>query len=115
MTYTPFVLGAWVANRAVTNNWIRAEFATPKYVFESITQGRDGSAQYITSYTLSYGFDGLDMQPIVENADVKEFEGTLDANDKLLHEINIYAQYIQLNIIGYNSYPALRWGLIGCC
>ena len=113
--FLPCIVGSWIADRDIANNWIRAEFITSKYVFESTTRGRGNYNQYIKSYTLSYGSNVTYLQYVFEGGNVKEFEGNIDTTTKVSHEIDIYARYVQLNIVEYRSHPSLRWGLTGCC
>ena len=52
--------GAWCSHQNNQNQWIQAEFGTPFKITAIQTQGRsDGNSQWVKSYKLSYGNDGI--------------------------------------------------------
>ena len=115
INYLHFVVGGWAAGTHYVDRWVRADFLAPKHVLESITQGRNSPAHFqrVTLYTLSYGLDSSSLQPVLENEHVKEFEGNSDQDSKVIHQIFIYARYVQLNIKAHEIHPSLRWGIKG--
>ena len=52
--------GSWASQVEDINQWIQVEFNTPFKIAAIQTQGRsDASNQWVTSYKLSYGYDGI--------------------------------------------------------
>ena len=51
--------GAWNSHQNNQNQWIQAEFGTPFKITAIQTQGRSDYDQWVKSYKLSYGSDGI--------------------------------------------------------
>jgi len=50
--------GAWCAKSRDNKQWLQIDLGTPTTVTRVATQGRQGSSQWVTSYSLSYSLTG---------------------------------------------------------
>ena len=51
--------GSWASHAEDINQWIQVEFDTPFKIAAIQTQGRSEGGQWVKSYKLSYGLDGI--------------------------------------------------------
>ena len=51
--------GSWSSKSNNLNQWIQAEFATPFKISAIQTQGRHGHNQWVKSFKVSFGNDGV--------------------------------------------------------
>ena len=56
--------GSWSSKSNNLNQWIQAEFATPFKISAIQTQGRHGHNQWVKSFKLSYGNDGVNWSDV---------------------------------------------------
>ena len=58
--------GAWCAKRRDRRQWLQVDFGALSTVFGVATQGRQNSAQWVTSYYISYSRNGYKFAPYRE-------------------------------------------------
>ena len=56
--------GSWSSKSNNLNQWIQAEFATPFKISAIQTQGRHGHNQWVKSFKLSFGNDGVNWSDV---------------------------------------------------
>ena len=56
--------GSWSSESNDLNQWIQAEFATPFKISAIQTQGRHGHNQWVKSFKLSFGNDGVNWSDV---------------------------------------------------
>ena len=62
-----FYSGSWASHVNDRNQWIQVEFDRPFRVVAIQTQGRSDVEQWVSSYKLSYGNDGIDWSGFHDN------------------------------------------------
>ena len=110
-------IGGWLTgNRA--DPWIQANLLNVYYVSAVATQGRgrNSTLQWVTEYTLSYGYSALTLQAVLDEAgNTKVFSGN---SDEFIVVRNTFfpvrAQIMRLVPTGWNNGPTLRWEIYGC-
>ena len=88
----------------------------PKLVTSLVTRGRDGSNQWVTSYTLDSSLDGEVWTAIRNpfNPESKVFAGNFDRDSERRHDILVVARFVRLNILTFHLHPSMRWGVFAC-
>ncbi|PFX13502.1 EGF-like repeat and discoidin I-like domain-containing protein 3, partial [Stylophora pistillata] len=112
--------GGWIADVHDTNQWFEIDlFNYSTKVTQVATQGRANYPQWVTSYKLQYGDDGVNFEYYKEqgNAVDKEFAGNSDRNTVVSHHLSvpIAARYIRFRPLTWNENGiGLRVELYGC-
>ena len=88
-TYLYVYSGSWSSKSNDLKQWIQAEFAAPFKITAIQTQGRHGGPnQWVKSFKLSYGNDGVDW------SDVNDKDGKEMVNVKM--NLFLYMHHIIL-------------------
>ena len=64
--------GAWCAKLNNLNQWISVNLSMSRLVSGVITQGRDGTNQWVTKFKIQYSDDGITWHYIMDSASQEE-------------------------------------------
>ncbi|CAK8680237.1 unnamed protein product [Clavelina lepadiformis] len=115
--------GAWAAGTSYprvfpqAGDWIQVDLKAPTYVTGVVTQGRpQGSEQWVTSYTVSFGNSSSNMQFVKAGNNPYVFQGNRDVNSKVTNyfEPSIIARYIRLVVQTFQAHATLRLEYLTC-
>ena len=109
--------GAWVAKSSEKGEYIEADLEITRELIKIATQGRQDKAEWVTSYYLSYGTDGINYKYVVDAAgSTKTFTGNNDQNMIVEHpfDVPLSARYVRLYPQTWFGWDSLRWGIFGC-
>lgn len=96
---------SWAASTAVTGQFITLDLGSAQTVDGVVTKGRGNSAQWVTTFTVTYSTDNITYTPI---------GGTYRANtDQNTEVTNVFsssvtARYIRITETGFNGHPSMR-------
>jgi len=111
-------VGAWCAARNSVGEYLQIDLGVVRQVKHIALQGRTGSSEFVRTFYLKYGNNGLDFNTYGENATVKYkvLRGSLNAisvqNIVLPEPIN--ARFIRIYPLTWNSRICLRTEIYGC-
>ncbi|CAH1802432.1 unnamed protein product [Owenia fusiformis] len=112
--------GGWLARsgKINTNQWIQVDLGRVMKFLGVITQGRNGVDQWVKTFRIDYSTDGEQFITILHSAGQRttEFQGNSDQNTKVRHMLDRprQARYVRINPRTWNSYPSMRFDVIGC-
>lgn len=108
---------AWTAQQSDFEQQLIIDLGTVRNVTRIEIQGRPHSNEYVTEFSISYGFNGLDYIDYKEpGGNTKLFKGNKDG-DSIRHnafEVPIIAQWIRINPTRWQNRISLRTELYGC-
>ena len=90
--------------------WIQADLLTTYELFEVTTQGRNDFSEWVTSYYVSYGYDGVMWFDISQL-----YQANRDRNTFVTNQLPMrtYARFIRLRPQTFVHGVALRWDVTG--
>ncbi|XP_077993034.1 contactin-associated protein-like 2 isoform X2 [Glandiceps talaboti] len=108
--------GGWTASTQDNNQYLTIDLAVQTEITAVATQGRQGSEEWVTQYTLQYSDDGERWLDYTERGSKKTFDGNTDAETVVKHELSdeIIARYIRFNPKGFNKQMSMRVEAYGC-
>ena len=110
-------IGGWLTGNT-GNPWIQADLLSVYYVSAVATQGRGrhSAFHWVTRYTLSYGFNALAVQNVLdEDGNTKVFSGNSNRDTVVRNTFfPVRAQIMRIIPTAWNGSPTLRWELYGC-
>ena len=102
--------GGW--NRLTTdlNPWIQANLGARHVLYGITTQGAPEYQNWVTSYYVSFGNDGVIWSKIATL-----FAGNTDRNTKVTNMLPLgsYGQFVRLHPETSNGYRTVRWDVLG--
>ncbi|XP_065089213.1 neurexin-4 isoform X1 [Ochlerotatus camptorhynchus] len=108
---------AWTAQQSDFEQQLMIDLGTVRNVTRIEIQGRPHSNEYVTEFSISYGFNGQDYIDYKEpGGNTKLFKGNKDG-DSTRHnsfEVPIIAQWIRINPTRWQNRISLRVELYGC-
>lgn len=108
---------AWTAQQSDFEQQLMIDLGTVRNVTRIEIQGRPHSSEYVTEFSISYGFNGQDYIDYKEpGGNTKLFKGNKDG-DSTRHnsfEVPIIAQWIRINPTRWQNRISLRVELYGC-
>jgi len=112
---TPEKQGAWAAanKKYDPNPWLQVDLLRQVHVLAIATQGRSGNPQWVTSYSLQSGNDGV---MFIDYNEGQIFQGNENKGAVVKHELipAITAKYIRVLPKTWNYWAAMRIELYGC-
>ncbi|XP_053677139.1 neurexin-4 [Anopheles nili] len=108
---------AWTAQQSDFDQQFVIDLGDVRNVTRIETQGRPHSNEYLTEYSISYGFNGLDYIDYREpGGNTKLFKGNRDGDSVRMNsfEVPIIAQWIRINPTRWQNRISLRAELYGC-
>lgn len=99
--------------------WIHVHFdGTLKTVSGIITQGRDGTDEWVTEYSVLYGNDGVNWKYVKDGNNLDAvFIGNTDQSTQVEHvfaSLIKSVDYIRIQPTQWNNYISMRFELLGC-
>ena len=111
------VLGAWTAETADTNQFLRATFDHATTVTHILTLGHRDLDQWVTSYTLQYIQLGTNRWTTIskDGSDVI-FDGNFNRSTAVVHVLPAGITTLRLRLIpvSWSGAISMRWQLYGC-
>ena len=97
---------AWNPNDGVPNRWIQADLRTRHFLYSITTQGSSDYYNWIISYYVHYGDDGVNF-----NAIATQYLGNTDQHTKVTHELplNTIGRFVRLYPEFLRTYGTVRW------
>ena len=96
--------------------WIQVDLLHTYVINKMATAGRAATNRFIVSYTLQYSSDTSTWHTVVDSSgsDVT-FDGNSNGDDIVENEFGpIVARHVRLDVVEFNSNPAMRWEVYGC-
>ncbi|WAQ93441.1 EDIL3-like protein [Mya arenaria] len=108
--------GAWTPNHNDQKQYIQVNFLKPMLLTGIITQGRENSGSYVTSYKVLFSNDGFIWSPYQDYGQDKIFSGNNNSGSMATNWFDhpIRAQYIRVVPLTWKGVIALRMELLGC-
>ncbi|XP_019641538.1 PREDICTED: uncharacterized protein LOC109483025 [Branchiostoma belcheri] len=123
--------GAWVAKTNDEKQFLLIDLGSKKIATEIITKGRNSNpngpdgetAQWVTSYTISYGIEnGDETEYKDENGQLVVFEGNVDRDSAVVHSFaeysgTFYARFVKIHPVTWHEHIAMRAEIVcddGC-
>lgn len=109
--------GSWTASKNDRNQWLQIDLGDKNTKVTGVaTQGRQDTDQWVTSYKLQYGNDGVNFQYYKKQGEDKEFPGNSDRDTIVFHGLNppINARYVRFRPESWQNHISLRVELYGC-
>ncbi|XP_071959436.1 uncharacterized protein [Antedon mediterranea] len=109
--------GSWSAASLDQEQWIQTDLSGMKQITGVITQGRRNSIQYVKTFHISSSLDGVNFDIFVDDScDVMVFTGNSDTSTAVTNMFPraIYAQFIRILPLTWNSYISMRFEILGC-
>ena len=110
-------VGGWSAAVNDANQWIAADFGSPRTVTAIITQGRQDRSEWVTQYRVFVSDDNTNWTPVMRaDAPSYSFNGNTDQNSKVSHQLpaDTVGQHVKLAVELYHAHISLRWQVQGC-
>ena len=110
-------IGAWQSGNNA-EPWIQADLLNVYHISAVATQGRGIGIheQWVTEYTLSYGFSASGLQNVLDEAgNTNVFSGNSERFNVVMNSFfPVRAQIVRLIPTDFNSGAVLRWEVYGC-
>ncbi|XP_020631503.1 uncharacterized protein LOC110068467 [Orbicella faveolata] len=108
--------GAWCAKRRDRRQWLQIDFGALTKVYRIASQGRQNSAQWVKSYSLSYSKNGYKFITYKEGGRTKVFPANYDQHVIVRHRLRhpILGRYFRFHPITWYSWISMRVELYGC-
>ncbi|WAR09825.1 MFGM-like protein [Mya arenaria] len=108
--------GAWTPNHNDQKQYIQVNFLKPMLLTGIITQGRENSGSYVTSYKVLFSNDGFIWSPYQDFGQDKIFSGNNNSGSMATNwfEHPIRGQYIRVVPLTWKGVIAMRMELLGC-
>ncbi|KAK7097925.1 hypothetical protein V1264_004829 [Littorina saxatilis] len=109
--------GGWQAQFARQNEYIQVSLDLPQEIRAISTQGRHGSSNWVTSYSLTFSIDAKIWNNYTydDTGSTMVFSGNYDADTVHKHYLTPFqAQYVRLHPVTWHGAVAMRWELHGC-
>ncbi|XP_078346606.1 uncharacterized protein LOC144631897 [Oculina patagonica] len=108
--------GAWATSTNNEFQYFEVSFGDWTQVTKVATQGRQDGAWWVTSYTLSFSYDGVFFEDYKEDDVVKVFSGNSDRYTVVSHDLKIpiITRYIRIHPETWQSHISMRAELYGC-
>ncbi|XP_072022195.1 uncharacterized protein [Amphiura filiformis] len=105
--------GSWSAATANDDQWIQVDLGTPTLVSGIITQGRDGTDQWVTMFTVEYSKDCITWKDVDDKA---EFTGNTDQDTEVTNTFTtpVSATLIRIRPTAWEVHISMRFELLGC-
>ncbi|XP_072025093.1 uncharacterized protein [Amphiura filiformis] len=107
----------WVAGVNDQEQWLQIDLYRQLLVTGVVLQGRGDAEEWVTTYNVEYGIDGVTWDYVRDdNETVELFEGSWDGNSLATHMFfqGVIARYIRIRPRSWNGNIALRVELLGC-
>ncbi|XP_071483328.1 uncharacterized protein [Diadema antillarum] len=103
--------GAWLAGHTDLLPWVQVDFSAKHHVVAVITQGEDIFPNWVTSYTVSHGNDGLTWLPVFSSQQGRTFTGNFDNEIPVANEFDppFVARFVRLEPRTWHGHVALRF------
>ncbi|KAL4092111.1 hypothetical protein QTP88_026673 [Uroleucon formosanum] len=108
---------AWTAYSSDFAQYLIIDLGQTMTVTSILTQGRAESSEYVETFGISYGSNGLDYAEYKESSgNTKLFKGNINGDDSArnIFEVPIIAQWIRINPTRWRDRISLRLELYGC-
>ena len=104
------ISAAWNPSAGEPNRWIQADFGARRVLYSITTQGSSDFDNWIISYFLSVGDDGVNWQD-----NPKRFVANTDQHTRVTHQlpVNTIARFIRLHPDFHRAYGTVRWDVRG--
>jgi len=99
---------AWVAGKKAAGQWMQIDLGKVTAVAGVVTQGRVGSNQFVTEFSVEISFDGISFTGI-PNWTSGNTDGTTHVT-KLFSTVR--TRYVRLLITAFKGYPSMRAAVI---
>ncbi|XP_022809604.1 uncharacterized protein LOC111346591 [Stylophora pistillata] len=109
--------GSWTASKNDRNQWLQIDLGDNNTKVTGVaTQGGQDTDQWVTSYKLQYGNDGVNFQYYKRQGEDKEFPGNNDRDTIVFHGLNppINARYVRFRPESWQNHISMRVELYGC-
>ncbi|XP_076369994.1 hemocytin-like isoform X2 [Tachypleus tridentatus] len=109
---------AWTASELNTDQFIEVNLGYPQDIYGVVTQGKMGSEEWVTSYTVLYSRNDGEVFKDIENSDgtPKVFSGNYDNSHKVeqMFPNPIKAKTLRIQPKTWKGQISLRFGVLGC-
>ncbi|KAL9955596.1 hypothetical protein ACROYT_G036938 [Oculina patagonica] len=108
--------GAWATSTNNEFQYFEVSFGDWTQVTKVATQGRQDGAWWVTSYTLSFSYDGVFFEDYKEDDVVKVFTGNSDQYSVVRHTLKnpIITRYLRIKPKTWKNHISLRAEFYGC-
>lgn len=109
--------GAWTASVQNSMQYLAVDLGRDHIVTQVFTQGRQGSDEYVTEFTLEYSMDNNTWEEYTNEFGITEiFTGNANGNDvkrtPLMYPI--IARYVKFRPQRWNQFISMRVDVLGC-
>ncbi|KAG4070327.1 hypothetical protein HA402_006469 [Bradysia odoriphaga] len=108
---------SWTAKNSDFVQQLIIDLGNVRNITKIAIQGRPHSIEYVSEFTISYGYNGLDFADYKEpGGNVKMFKGNIDSDSIKYNsfEVPIIAQWVRINPTRWRDRISLRTELYGC-
>ncbi|XP_070535505.1 contactin-associated protein-like 2 isoform X2 [Ptychodera flava] len=108
--------GGWTAATQNTDQYLSIDLGAQTEITAVATQGRSGSSEWVTQYSLEYSSDGELWNDYTERGSRKVFDGNTDArtSKKNILDAPIIARHIRFRPKALNRQLSMRVEVYGC-
>ncbi|CAB3988583.1 Hypothetical predicted protein [Paramuricea clavata] len=109
--------GAWSSGRNDRNQWLQVDFQRSVIITGISTQGReDCCVQFVKSYTISFGDNGIQFHSYKPKGILKVFGGNSDLHSIVNNNFTplIVARFIRVHATEWNQHISIRAEFYGC-
>ncbi|XP_035696734.1 uncharacterized protein LOC118430131 [Branchiostoma floridae] len=110
--------GSWASGQTDGNQWLQVDLGRMRTIAGVITQGRNGVAQWVTSYKLQHGVYENHLTTIVDlsNGLDKIFPANDDSGTKVTNVLDemITTRYVRFRPLTWHGWIAMRVEILGC-
>ncbi|XP_029202215.2 uncharacterized protein LOC114966489 [Acropora millepora] len=109
-------VGSWLANRLDVYQYLQVNFGDWTKISRVATQGRNDADQWVTSFSLSYGYDSVFFRIYKEDNKKKIFQGNSDRYTVVMQALKnpIITRYIRIHPETWHSHISMRAEFYGC-
>lgn len=111
-------IGSWASYPNDQHQWIQVEFNRHFKIAAIQTQGRSDAAQWVKTYKLSYGNDGIRWSGVYDgNGKEKIFKANRDQNTVVTNDISLQlpaAKFLRIRPQEWHGHVSLRFEVLGC-
>ncbi|KAL4229221.1 biological adhesion [Mactra antiquata] len=109
--------GAWTSSVQNSLQYLGVDLGNPHIVTQFFTQGRQGSDEYVTEYTIEFSMDNETWSDYTNEFGITEiFSGNDNGNDVVKRTLiyPVIARYIKFRPQRWNQFISMRVDVAGC-
>jgi len=108
---------AWCSGRKAAGEWLLVDLGVAATITGVVTQGKGDSKEWVTQFHVSHSMDAYVWTFVSDHYGHKKvFHGNTDSHTPRHNYLlpPIYARFVRIHAIAWNSHPSLRIELMGC-